>query len=839
MEAEAEARLRAEGPNVLPAGGKRGPLKRIVDVLRQPMLSLLLGAGLIYALLGDIREAAVLLVFAGFSIVITIVQEGRADRAIEALREMSMPVVTVIRDGERRSIPSRELVRGDLLEVAEGSRVAADGWVIETDLLQADESALTGESVPVSKRAAMSDELEKPPLPGGEGLAYVFSGTLVVRGHALVRAAATGPRSRIGQIGQSLTDVAAATPRLAAQARVLVKWSLILGLAVSVLATLLYGLLRGGWLEALLSGIAITMSMLPEELPVVLAIFMTMGALRMSRVRVLARRGAAIEALGSATVLCTDKTGTLTQNRMRIAELRLPDGRSQPIGDDGGNVLDEGFVELAGLGILASLEQAYDPMETAFHDLGREQAGSGIRRRQRAGWTRRKEYGLTPDLLAVSHVWGRDGEGEHVVATKGAPEAIAELCGMDAARRRQMDAAVAAMAEHGLRVLGVAEARWTGSDLPDSPHAFDLTYRGLVGLADPIREDVPEAVAELQRAGIRVVMITGDYPATARAIAGQAGIAAGEVLAADDLAHLDDAALAAKGAHASVFARVMPEHKLRIVAALRSAGETVAMIGDGVNDAPSLKAADIGVAMGRRGTDVAREAAAIVLLDDDFGAIPKAVRLGRRIYDNIRKATAFIVAVHIPIAGVALAPLLLGWPVLLGPIHIALLEMIIDPVCSLAFEAEPGEADIMERPPRDPAAALFPRRMLAWSVLQGVTAAALLLLLVAWQVARGVPAAELRSINFAALAAAVVVLVETNRSFAPSRFGAGRNTPLLAIIAAVAVILTALFEIHPLAQLLGLSVLGPGGIVSAAAAAMLLFASLRLLKPRFARTFAR
>ena len=476
-------------------------------------------------------------------------------------------------------------------------------------------------------------------------------------------------------------------------------------------------------------------------------------------------------------------------------------------------------------------------MEAAFHALRRGENGSDMTSRQRAGWTRQKEYGLTPELLAVSHVWGRDGDGDQVVASKGAPEAIAALCGMDLAQRQAMDAAVTAMAERGLRVLAVAEARWHGRDLPASPHGFDLAYRGLVGLADPIREGVPEAVGELQRAGIRVVMITGDYPATARAIAGEAGIAAGEVLAGSDLRALDDSALAAKAGHASVFARVMPEDKLRIVSALRSAGETVAMIGDGVNDAPSLKAADIGVAMGKRGTDVAREAAAIVLLDDDFAAIPKAVSLGRRIYDNIRKATAFIVAVHIPIAGMALAPLVLGWPVLLGPVHIALLEMIIDPVCSLAFEAEPGEADVMIRPPRDPNAALFPRPMLMWAVFQGLAALGLLLLAVAWLVLHNhMPAADLRSAAFAALVASVVVLVEINRSLSPARLRSGRNIPLIVIIVLVGAILVALFEIEPLAQLLGLSVLRWPALGLAAVAPAVLAVGLRLLKPRFARS---
>jgi soluble P-type ATPase len=401
--------------------------------------------------------------------------------------------------------------------------------------------------------------------------------------------------------------------------------------------------------------------MLPEELPVVLTLFLTMGALRMSRARVLARRGSAIEALGAATVLCTDKTGTLTQNRMEIAELRLPDGRSHAIGKQAALVIPEPFVELAGLGILACLEQPFDPMETAFHELGGKHQGQDLTWRQSQGWTLHRQYPLSPELLAVSHVWG-GGDEDHVIAAKGAPEAIADLCGMAGDDRARLQQTVDAMAQHGLRVLGVAEARWRGEAFPESQSHFDFALRGLVGLSDPIREAVPSAVTELRSAGVRVVMITGDYPATARAIAAQAGIEGGDVMTGAELDAFDDAALAVRIREVSVFARVMPEQKLRIVQALKSAGEIVAMTGDGVNDAPSLKAAHIGIAMGRRGTDVAREASAIVLLDDDFSAIPAAMRLGRRIYDNLRKAMGFIFAVHIPIGGLALAPLLADHP---------------------------------------------------------------------------------------------------------------------------------------------------------------------------------
>jgi Ca2+-transporting ATPase len=624
---EARSRLDREGPNALPGKRRRSLLSLAGEILKEPMLLLLLAGGLVYALLGDIHDALILLAFAGLSIVIELVQAGRTDRAIAALGEMGASQATVIREGEQRKIAATEIVRGDLLVLSEGERVAADGWLVEAQSLQSDESALTGESVPVMKRALESGEdLAAPPLPGGDGLPYAFSGTLIVRGNAVMDVAATGPRSRIGGIGASLAGLATDAPRLKVQTRRMVRWFAMIGLGVSITAGLLYGLLRGGWVDALLAGIALAMSMLPEELPVVLTLFLTMGALRMSRARVLARRGSAIEALGAATVLCTDKTGTLTQNRMEIAELRLPDGRSHAIGKQAALVIPEPFVELAGLGILACLEQPFDPMETAFHELGGKHQGQDLTWRQSQGWTLHRQYPLSPELLAVSHVWGGDDE-DHVIAAKGAPEAIADLCGMAGDDRARLQQAIDAMAQQGLRVLGVAEARWRGEAFPESQTHFDFAFRGLVGLSDPIREAVPSAVAELRSAGVRVVMITGDYPATARAIAAQAGIADGDVMSGDvmtgaELDAFDDAALAARIREVSVFARVMPEQKLRIVQALKAAGEIVAMTGDGVNDAPSLKAAHIGVAMGKRGTDVAREASAIVLLDDDFSAIP-------------------------------------------------------------------------------------------------------------------------------------------------------------------------------------------------------------------------
>ncbi|MCW2285702.1 Ca2+-transporting ATPase [Rhodoblastus acidophilus] len=768
---DAAARLAAEGPNELPQPDRRTLAKIVLEVLREPMLALLLGGGAVYLALGDTREAIILLAFACLSIVITVVQEARTERVLEALRDLTSPRALVIRDGERQRIPGREVVRGDLIVLAEGDRVPADARLLEAQDLEADESLLTGESAPVRKRAqAAGDDA-------------VYSGALIVRGGGLAEVTATGARSEIGKIGKTLGTLETEAPRLQSQTRRLVMIAAVAGGAVSALVVALYWILRGNGLDALLAGIAIGMSMLPEEFPVVLTVFMAMGAWRISQARVLTRRASAIESLGSATVLCTDKTGTLTQNRMAIAQMRR-DSDIFRIGPDA-KPLPPAAAELLAFGALACARDPFDPMEKAFWALAQQTSapppsGEIV-----------QVYPLRPDCLAVTQVWAADGR--QIVAAKGAPEDIVALCRLPPADRAKLAATVEDMAASGLRVLGVARAAFAGSDLPEAQQDFEFEFLGLVGLADPIRPDVPAAVAECRSAGIRVVMITGDYPTTARAIARQAGISSEHHLTGREIEALSAEALAERVQKTSVFARIMPDQKLRIVEALKAGGEVVAMTGDGVNDALSLKAAHIGIAMGGRGTDVAREASSIVLLDDDFGSIVKTVRLGRRIYDNLRKAMSFIFAVHVPIAGLALAPLFLGAPILFGPVHIAFLEMIIDPVCSLVFEAESEEDGLMRRPPRNPAEPLFSLPMILWGLFQGALALALTATIYVIALGRGMPGDEVRALVFFSLVIAIVALILVNRSTGASlRKALLRRNPALALtLPAVAAMLAA------------------------------------------------
>ena len=760
-QADAKARLSEEGANELPASGQRNIQIITLDVLREPMLLLLVVAGAIYLLLGDVSDALMLLGFVFVVIGITIYQEYKTERVLEALRDLTSPRALVLRDGEEQRIAGREVVRGDILILAEGDRVPADAVLISCNDFAADESLLTGESVAVRKVAKEEPGDLQP--PGGDDLPFVYSGTLVVQGRGMARVLTTGAHTEIGKIGKALQEQATEATPLQKEIGKLVRSLAIIGVLLSLLLLVIYGLTRGDWLNGFLSGITLAMSILPEEYPVVLTIFMAMGAWRISRHRVLPRRVHTVEALGSATVLCVDKTGTLTQNRMTVQQLIAADAsftdNSSPA------TLPESFHELVEFGILSSETEPFDPMEKAIHTLGSHYLTDT--EHLHADWVLAHEYSLSPELLALSHVWKARDSDEYVVAAKGAPEAIADLCHMDKTQLANLAVQVNSLAKQGMRVLGVARANHRGNVWPDIQHDFDFEFLGLIGLADPVRPTVMPALKECTAAGIRVVMITGDYPATAVAIAEQIGLSTGSggVINGAELSQMDEATLRERIRHSNIFARMVPEQKLRLVNALKANGEVVAMTGDGVNDAPALKAAHIGIAMGAHGTDVAREAAALVLLDDDFASIVHAVRLGRGIFDNLRKAMAYIFAVHIPIAGLSLIPLLLGWPPVFAPVHIVFLEMIINPACSIAFEAEPAERGVMNRPPRDPQEPLFGKHILLLSLGQGVFVLLASLAILGYYLHQGASETEARALSFFTLVIGNLGLILVNRSW--------------------------------------------------------------------------
>ena len=726
------------------------------------MFLLLVAGGLVYLLLGDLQEALMLLGFVFIVMGITLYQERKTERALESLRDLSSPRALVIREGEEKRIAGRDVVPGDLIVLAEGDRVPADAVLLSCTNLSADESLLTGESVSVRK--ICSESVEKLPAmarPGGDDLPFVFSGSLVVQGQGVSVARATGINTEMGKIGRALQKVESDDTALQKETNLLVRNLAILGLSLCLLVVISYGMTRGNWLEGFLAGITMAMAVLPEEFPVVLTVFLALGAWRISQSNVLTRRVPAVETLGSATVLCVDKTGTLTMNRMKVKNI-FACGEFFEL-DDGRDLLPEAIHEVIEFSILASQIDPFDPMEKAFRKLGEDYLTKT--EHIHIDWELVKEYPLSKKLLAMSRVWRSPSGKEYVIAAKGAPEAIAELCHFDLNRQMELSKAVQTMAQEGMRVLGVATASFQETDLPNGQHDFDFKFLGLIGMEDPVRPGVPEAIEECYSAGIRVVMITGDYPGTAQAIAKQIGLPSDQIITGPELERLGDQELKEQVRNVCIFSRVMPEQKLRLVQALKANGEVVAMTGDGVNDAPALKAANIGIAMGSRGTDVAREAASLVLLDDDFSSIVTAVRLGRRIFDNIKKAMAYILAIHVPIAGMSLIPVLLEWPLIFFPIQIVFLELIIDPACSIAFEAEPEEADVMNRPPREPNAPLFSRRTLGLSLLQGLSVLIIVLAVFAVSLYRGQSESEARTLTYTTLIVANLSLILANRSW--------------------------------------------------------------------------
>lgn len=725
--AEAQRRLAEEGANSLPGAGRRGTLAIALEVVREPMFLLLVAGASIYLLLGDIREALVLVVSITVVMAITVTQERKSERALEALRDLSSPRALVIRDGGPLRVSGADVVRGDLMVLAEGDRVPADARLVSVNELMLDESLLTGESLPVEKGAG----------------AIVYSGTLVVKGQGRAEVTATGPRTEFGRIGASLASLDVGKTRLQSETARIVKVVAVGALALCVLLSVYYIATRGDWLAGILAGITLAIAILPEEFPVVLTVFLALGAWRIGRDGVLTRHMPAIETLGAATVLCVDKTGTLTENRMALVDTIAADGDAARV------------IEVAAL---ACELEPFDPMERAILSAAGERAAS-----LRRTWTLDRDYPFTTEFLAVCHAW-RSPAGEKRVAVKGAAETVMGLCALDAEAHSAAVADMQRAAERGLRLLAIAEAGWSGSEWPADPRQYAFRWLGFVALADPLRAGVPEAVALCRRAGIRVVMITGDYPGTALAIARQAGIDTGAgVLTGTETAAMDAAALAQAARRIHVFARIRPEQKLRLITAYKTDGEVVAMTGDGVNDAPALKAAHIGVAMGRRGTDVAREASALVLLEDDFQSIVGAVRLGRRIYENIRNAMRYILAVHVPIAGMSFLPLVFGWPVFLYPVHVVFLEFVIDPACSIVFEAEKSEEGAMRRPPRDPREPLFSLQMLGVSLLLGASVLAAVCLGYGWVVGHGLADREAASFGFAAIVFGNLAMIHATR----------------------------------------------------------------------------
>ncbi len=770
------------------------------------MSLLLLTCGGVYAAVGDRQEAFMLLGFVIFIMALTLVQERKTGRALEALRDLASPRALVIRDGQRVRVAGRELVQDDLIVLAEGDRVPADAVVLQASHIGVDESLVTGESVPVRK--SIWDGALAFARPGGEDLPFVYAGTLVTSGAGIGRARATGPRMEIGRIGAAMQsqDEAHETPLQAEARRLVVKLAWVGG-ALSLVAAVGYGVAKHDALGGLLAGLTLAMAILPNEFPVVVTMFLALGAWRLARRKVLARRIPAVESLGAITVLCVDKTGTLTANRMTVRRMAA-NGETFDLENPHAAALPESMHQTVEYSILASRRDPFDPMERAFKELGERKLGGTEHLHD--DWELVREYPLTRERLAVVQIWRDPSRPELVVATKGAPEAVAKLCRMSEPERVGLDADVGALAVQGLRVLAVARSGVLEAAVPDDVGALGFSFVGLVGLEDPVREGVPAAVAECRSAGIRVVMITGDYPSTAEAIARQAGLDTKHVVTGPELAAMSEGELRRRVADTSVFARMLPEQKLKLVQALAANGEIVGMTGDGVNDASALKAAQVGIAMGARGTDVAREAAAVVLLEDDFSALVYGIRAGRRIVDNLRKALAYILAVHLPIVGLTLVPIAMGWPLVLLPIHIAFLHLVIDPACSVVFEAQPEEADVMQRPPRAPREPMFGGRVIGISSAQGAAVLVVVLAVYAMSLHLGRVEDEARSLTFATFLVANLGLIFMNRSWSRDRAASFfKDKTLWAVTVGALLFLALVLYVPTLARLFRFGALGP------------------------------
>ena len=763
---EARRILASVGYNELVEKKERGVLSFIKSVFGEPMFFLLLGAAALYVLLGNYKEGLVLSMAMVLIVAITFFQKQKSSRALAALKKLSSPRALVLRDNRPERIAGREVVPGDWLILSAGDRVAADATLLESAGLYADESLLSGESAAVHKELSGDKDL--------------FSGSLIVSGKGLAVVVATGGRSQLGKIGQRVQVLLPRKTGLQKASAQLTKKLLGIGSIVSVVVVVAFYISRGNFLSALLNGLSASMAILPEEFPVVMTVFLAVGAWRISQNNVLTRNPSAIETLGAATVLCADKTGTITQNKMEVALLYNGEewlDRSAFAGRS------RSFDNLVRVAQQASEPRSVDPMDLAITDFCGRWGDEGL------GLSLLKEYPLQDSLLAVTRVWGADTEKDLVVATKGAPETVFRLCALSKEEERKHFFSLHKMADRGLRVLGVASASLKRGAFPDHPSAFTFSFIGLLGFEDPVRPEMDEAMKSCLQAGLKVVMITGDHPATARQVAQQIGLGGGRVITGDEVAAIGDADLAGLVKTERVFARILPEQKLRLVHAFHTNGEVVAMMGDGVNDAPALKAADIGIAMGKRGTDVAREAADLVLLDDNFFSVVRAISLGRRIYDNLQKALLYILSIHVPIVGLVLVPAFWsGLPIIMLPVQIVFLELIIDPVCSVAFESQPGEPGVMRRAPRASNAVFFSRRFFKHSVFLGLLLLGFVLLVYWLCLVWGFESRVVRGGAFATLVLGNLFLIASLLSFSQPFFTSvitNRTAVLFLLLAAV------------------------------------------------------
>jgi Ca2+-transporting ATPase len=765
--AEAAEQLRLFGKNELEADRRNPLLLSLWNIATEPMFILLAVACVLYFFLGDFTEAMMMVVSILFVAGIELYQETKSERALEALRRYTRAQVRVLRDGVWVELPAEELVPRDLVRIEEGERIPADGLLIEQHDLSIDESVLTGESLPVEKGE-------------DENARRVFQGTTVASGNGLFVVNATGARTEFGKLGKSIESVESAPTPLQKQIKRFVQqMGIVGGLAFILVFVLNYQAEPDLW-KALLFSLTLAMAILPEEIPVAFSAFMGLGAYRMIQHGILAKKPQTVESLGSATVICLDKTGTITENRMSVAEIVDFSGKNQTLQ----------------YALWASEPEPFDAMEKALLRHGIETLETP---NPRAGYQLYKEYPLGGKPPMMTHIWENKNR-DRIVACKGAVERILNAANLDDTARERVLAEAEALADRGYRVLGIASAVFAGEQFPAEQDAFDWQFEGLAAFYDPPKENVGDVFQQFYKAGIRIMMITGDHVVTAKNIARNTGFRGADIaLTGNEVMAMDEDTLQEAVKKINIYARMFPDAKLRVVNALKTNGETVAMSGDGVNDGPALKAAQIGVAMGKKGTEIAKSAASLVLLEDNLHAMTTAIKMGRRIYDNLRKAIRYIISIHLPIILVVLLPLLLGWPYvhILLPLHVIFLELVMDPTAAVAFENEPAEPNLMRKRPRPGNASLFSWKELGLSLLQGAAITAGVLLMYHWAVGQGHTEEGVRSVVFATLVSANLFLTLSNRSFdyALHRTLLYKNSMLPLILAISAAMLLAILYV--------------------------------------------
>lgn len=746
---QVEASRKQHGQNMLKKPKTSGLWFILKAAAAEPMLMLLVAAAVIYFLMGSTQEAVIMLVAIGLVATISIIQESRTRRALISLENFTSPAYRVLRDQVWTLLKSEALVVGDIVELDEGTLVPADAIVLSADDFSVNESILTGEAMPVYKLAGSPPDT-------------LFAGTQVTSGQAVCCITAVGGATRLARIGSSIASILPAKSVLQVQIRRLVRDMAITGGIIFIAVWAIRFARSGNLPESLLGALTLAMSILPEEIPVAFTTFMALGAYRLMKQGIIVKQMQTVEALGSATVICTDKTGTLTENKMSLCGMFVLDGR-ELVTDF--SSLSAGSTQLLYHAVLASEISPFDPMEAELHRVFETGSSTGLPAHD--GLTMLLGYPLEGKPPMMTHIWQGKEKGR-IIAVKGAPEALMHVCALSAEDRAALLDATGSFASKGFRVLAVGKSDFQGTDFPESQQSLPFQTLGLVAFYDPPKAGMAKVLAAFYQAGVQVKILTGDNPVTTAYIARQIGLRDGDRIATgEQIMALDDNALLKEVGTITVFARMFPEAKLRVIRALKTLGEIVAMTGDGVNDGPALKAADIGIAMGRKGTEIARQASALILLNDDLGGMVTAIESGRRIYINLRNAIRYIVAIHTPLILLVFLPLALNWtyPVIFDPVHIIFFELIMGPTCSIVYENEPARKGLLKEKPRPATSRLFGLRELALSILQGAVIAIALILIYQIAVKAGQAENTTRAMIFIGLISANIALTITNRSY--------------------------------------------------------------------------